>query len=257
MARNRDIFNMVQNVPGRNEVPRKRKPIPAEQTGRDGGYGYNPGISAPFTQPGAGMMTPPGVSGMGDFGLGQMYGGGIQGQLANPEWFGSGEYQWSNLQDIGESMWMWQQYLDALEGGADLQAMFANTNLTPEYWAQQEAGYDWWNQYGPGMGQFFSDFDPEEGIGPGVITGIQYPTDYPANAFMPFRPVSSATSGAQMGTMVGGGQQGGTGDLGTGSAFAGGSMYATLGQDEGLWDYDCATQGPSYNTQGECIACCG
>jgi hypothetical protein len=247
MARNRDIFNMVQNVPGRNELPRNRKPIPTEQTGRGGGY--SPGI--PTTGPGAGMMAPPGVSGMGDIGLGQMYSGnwGNPGSGINPEWFGSGEGQWSQMQDVGESMWMWQQYLDALEGGIDLQDLFGD-EFSPEYWEQQEAGYDWWNNYGPGMGQFYNEFDPEWGIGPGAGTGIQYGNF----AFSPYQTVSSATSGAQAGPGVGGGQQGGTGDLGTGSAFAGGSMYTTL--MGGGVEYDCATQGPSYNTQGECIACC-
>ena len=40
-------------------------------------------------------------------------------------------------------------------------------------------------------------------------------------------------------------QQGGAGDLGFGNMFTGGGQ-----------SYDCATQGPAYNSAGECIACC-
>ena len=71
---------------------------------------------------------------------------------------------------------------------------------------------------------------------------------------------TQGNSGGGTGYGYGGGAQGGAGDLGTGSYFGGGGMWAsdewtTQPGTEGI-QYDCATQGPSYNMQGECIACC-
>ena len=43
----------------------------------------------------------------------------------------------------------------------------------------------------------------------------------------------------------GGGIVGGAGDLGFGNMYTGGGQT-----------YDCATQGPAYNSAGVCIACC-
>ena len=61
---------------------------------------------------------------------------------------------------------------------------------------------------------------------------------------------------------TGGGNQGGPGDLGTGSYFAGGGMGTSMfggsqpTPSTGLWEQDCSQIGPQYNMQGECIACC-
>ena len=266
MARNRDIFNMVQNVPGRNEVSRKRKPSPAGGS-RDGMWdligGPYPTNVASYNEPVA--YQTPGTSGMGDVGMGYLY-------ETNPEYFGSETGQWSQMEDIGQSMWQWQQYLDAMAGGVDLQDLLGD-DLTPEYWAQQEAGYDWWNTYGPGNTPTFGDWVTNEGDMPwnSGFTNVFYPEGPMDWSIGDPSQGMGVTPGPQeygayglthpqlgAGTPVhsGFGAQGGSGDLGTGSAFAGGSMYGTM-TGGGLWDYDCATQGPLYNTQGECIACCG
>jgi hypothetical protein len=44
----------------------------------------------------------------------------------------------------------------------------------------------------------------------------------------------------------GGGNVGGSGDLGFGNMYTGGAAQ----------NYDCVTQGPAYNSAGQCIACC-
>lgn len=61
------------------------------------------------------------------------------------------------------------------------------------------------------------------------------------------------------------GNIGGAGDVGYGSYFAGGGEvwdWTAPGTAQGPpgtspQDYDCATLGPSFNSAGECIACCG
>ena len=236
MARDTNIFDMVQNVRGRNEIPKKRKPKPRDDYPWTDEMGWvSPGVAGYQQTP----YQEPGTSGLSDLAIGGLY-------ESNPEWFGSGDYQWNQLSDIGNDAWMWQQYLDALEGGADLQEMFANTDLTPEFWMQQEAAYDFWNSIaGPGgtSGPNYS--------GP---TNIHY-SDAPSGGNYPVWGSYGPGHVGGFSNWPGGGQQGGAGDLGTGSAFAGGSMSGTM-TGEGLWDYDCATQGPLYNSQGECIACC-
>jgi len=200
---------------------------PALGGGRDGGR--ITGIPGDIQAPGAiGQYAPPGVGGWGDWGLGGMY-------ESNPEWFGTDEWNWGSMEDVEWSSNMWQSYLDSMAQGFDMQSLFPWLD-----WGQQEAGWNWYNEYGPGSGG---------NVGP--FTGVQYG----GGAVGGWQGVGTPTSGSTMGTSVGGGNIGGSGDLGTGSAFAGGSMYGTQ-TGGGLWDYDCDLLGPSYNSQGECIACC-
>jgi hypothetical protein len=242
MARDKKVFDMVQNVRGRNEIPRKPQSI-VKNGNRDDHWfndplGWVPPGLASYNEPVP--YQDPGTSGMGDTQIGLMYGN-------NPEWFGQGgmfssfQNPWSDMYDMYESVGIWE---DFLASGED-----------PEYWstlgmgydpAQQEAGYNfWYGPYGPGQSEWTN----------WEATSFFQPT---WDSIYDWMPQSGGYGPGNIGfqQVQGGGSIGGSGDIGTGSAFAGGSMFSTL-VGEGLWDYDCATQGPSYNTQGECIACCG
>ena len=184
---------------------------------RDGGR--ITGIPGDISTPGVGQYQAPGTSGTIDYGLGTLY-------EENPQWFG-GVSGWESLEDIYDSWNMWESYLQG--DGGDI-----------ENWEQQEAGWNWWNTWNP---QESSEWSWQN---------INYGTGEPVWSGSPTNPPEAGTS---FNTFSGGGNIGGTGDLGTGSAFAGGSMYGTM-TGGGLWDYDCETQGPSYNSAGQCIACC-
>ena len=177
------------------------------------------GIPGHISTPGVGQYQAPGTSGMTDFGLGMLY-------EDNPEWFG-GESGWGSLDDIYDSWNLWESYL---QGGT--------TDIDID-WEQQEAGWNWWNAWNPEESSEWSwqnvNYANREPVFTGSATN--------PNSFSSSAPFS------------GGGNIGGSGDLGTGSGFAGGSMYNTL-TGGGLWDYDCDLLGPSYNSAGVCIACC-
>ena len=217
---------------------------------RDGGRGG--GGQRAFQAPGpgnpGGQYQPPGTSGLGDWGLGVLWD-------SNPEYFGSDQWQWGNLGDVTQQSSIWQQYLDAMADGlidSDYYQgmdMFSGLN-----WDQAEAAYNWDQAYGPESGGTLSGGQGLTDVtyNQGFISNLQGSTNTP-----PWMYTTSTTAqgGSLFGVGIGGGNIGGSGDLGTGSAFAGGSMYNTQ-TGGGLWDYDCTTQGPSYNSAGECIACC-
>ena len=184
-------------------------------------------IPSPSNIPEAGQYQAPGTSGTTDYGLGTLY-------EENPDWFGpwGGGFQWDSMEDIYDSWSVWEQYLAG--------EMSHEAGGGSDWWEQQEAAWDWWNTWNP---QESSEWSWQN---------INYGTGEPVWSGSPTNPPEAGTS---FNTFSGGGNIGGTGDLGTGSAFAGGSMYGTQ-MGGGLWDYDCDTQGPSYNSAGECIACC-
>ena len=223
----------------------------APNTRRDLYGGRGGGGQRAFQTPGpdnpGGQYQPPGTSGLGDFGLGVLWD-------SNPEYFGSDQWQWSNLGDVNQQSNIWQNYLDAISGGIDSDYYQGMDMFSGLDWNQAESAYNFWNSYGPGSGGTLS--------GGQGITDVTYNEGFinntsPPGSNIPWQMASSTTAqgGSLWGTGIGGGNIGGSGDLGTGGAFAGGSMYNTQ-MGGGLWDYDCATQGPSYNSAGECIACC-
>ena len=139
------------------------------------------------------------------------------------------------------------------DGGATPGSMGALTNISDftEYFSNDigfDNYYDWYYHLtGPDGHQNESQQTPNLSTFHG--TGFyNSPVDY----YMPGN--------------TGMGNQGGAGDLGTGSYFAGGGMgtsyyggpvSGTGTQDStGLWEQDCSQIGPQYNMQGECIACC-
>ena len=212
---------------------RMQRPMPQNRrTGR---------IPSPSNIPEAGQYQAPGTSGIGDYGLGLLY-------EENPDWFGTG-WGWGNMGDIEESWNIWEEYL---AGNTQGMTQFMSEEEAEDWYAQQEAGWNWWNQWNPENTSQWSWQNVNYNLPSPGGTGHPQFTGQATNP--PNTPGASFT-----GPYSGGGSIGGSGDLGTGSAFAGGSMYNTIGSmwnTGGLWDYDCDTLGPSYNSAGECIACC-
>jgi hypothetical protein len=121
--------------------------------------------------------------------------------------------------------------------------------------------YDWWQENqnagwtGLGMGGFsgydsFYDWYSQLGYGTANV---------PTNPLYGMHDLTNPEYGgtadaADYGGL--GGTQGGPGDLGTGSYFAGGGLGSSM-FGEGLWEQECSQIGPQFNSAGECIACCG
>lgn len=158
------------------------------------------------------------------------------------EWFES-EYgtsydEWQEAGDPTGSMWGGDYWQD-LEGGGTWNYQdlwYAQGGIPGSQWTSgdipvpeegsswgQDLMGDYWNWLNEG-GDDWAWAETGAGVGPG----------------------GQATAGPG----AAGGNIGGPGDLGTGAMFGGGSMGGP-----GM-EYDCATQGPSYNSAGECIACC-
>ena len=141
--------------------------------------------------------------------------------------------------------WAYPGFVDYFGGGPwnDFEYFSSINTLSDLYeaWFNQEAGFGlnptyWYGDYSPESGASFTDWLNWQNETGWFNAGPNY-LDY-------------EWGGGYSGT------QGGQGDLGTGSGFQGGGVWATQ-QYGGITEWDCASWGPSYNAQGECIACCG
>jgi hypothetical protein len=266
---NRKLFDAVKNPPRRGEFVAKKKDIaPAPFPVDPVGPVINDEGQIPSwlnTAPNQAAQQHVGTSGLGDYGIGTMWD-------SNPDYFGSGQWQWNQLSDLTQQSQIYQQYLDHISSGGNAEYFQDLSMFEGLDWAQAEAAYNWDQSFGPSSGgamgwmeqgsppDWYDGPDLGGAIQPG-LTDVTYNQDYLeslAGSQAPpwaFGTNQTAFGNMGVGSQFGGGIIGGSGDLGTGSAFAGGSMYNTQ-MGGGLWDYDCDTQGPSYNSAGECIACC-
>jgi hypothetical protein len=279
--RNRSVFDAVKNAPQRGRsINARPKPMPKPKpVSRDLGDWLQPPenvVPAPGTYSGAGQMQSPGTFGIQDMYLGQLYDYASQYFYApgeNPEGVGSmWQSGFNSLNDIYQNYW----YQSIANSGYDLNQIHPGMADDID-WDMAQTAWDWWTQYGPqGNYQPFSGSSwPWMGgseVHPGNegehanMTNWQY--NWPPSS--PHEGTSSTGWSAtnppnwgnyqpteeQLAAGTGGGNIGGSGDLGTGAWAAGGTAWSTL-HGGGLWEYDCATLGPSYNSAGECIACCG
>jgi hypothetical protein len=125
--------------------------------------------------------------------------------------------------------------------------------------------YDWYTEYsGSGgddyeVGEYDDFYDWFNNFGWGDVGHIDWMSPYdmqtPGNWGGP-GPAFGDYIGGSAGGGFGGGAIGGQGDLGTGNVFIGGGMASGVFGGE-MSGQDCATLGPQFNTQGECISCCG
>jgi hypothetical protein len=190
-------------------------------------------------------VSPPGGGGRDMPGEDPVWSGEIPGQGPGP-----GQQEWGPGTQSYLSNWM-----DYYGGGggvsqwADYDSWFESQGIT-----NMSDLYNWWEegQTTWGANQYDSFYDwLTQGAPSGYGEGGQStpPSDFYNS------PYFGESTGGQEG-QYGGGAQGGAGDLGTGNVFIGGGMGSSL-YGEGMTGQDCATVGPSFNMQGECIACCG
>ena len=218
-------------------------------------------LPTPGSWGGAGMQQNPGTVGIMDQFLGYF-------QATNPEYFdGSSGSMWqgpiTGMNDLYYNYWL--QHMSNQGFNFD---QFSGGMHDEIDWDMAGNIYDWWTTFAPegNYSPFTSGetFEYWEG-------GSVYDSDnFPWTQWTPSGPGWSASNMPDWGDTqtgftpseellasgVGGGNIGGSGDLGTGAWAAGGTAWNTLQGTGGLWEYDCDSLGPSYNSAGECIACC-
>jgi hypothetical protein len=252
MARNRDIFNAINNVPNRNAVSRPnigRKPQPG--TTREG---YDPGFTVGYSGDQVGPIAPgEQQAAPGDMSAGQQWLDQFGYSLGSGAWDGSQggyEFQPGNMNEMYD---MYQNYVDSQAGYESALAQ----------WEWMAGNYGWDTEFDQGL----YDASWMEGQGPASSYATQWDLYQDAldqwntaqewgsqNAYDWWMTnvigQSSGNVGIDQGQSpgqdTGGGASGGWGDVGDESLF---------GQGWGETEYNTGEIDPNWNQWGnDCLA---